>query len=349
VHTFDPLQDPRWEHFLEERNDASVFHTVPWLEALRKTYGYQPVVYTSTPPGQDLCNGIVLCRVESWLTGRRLVSLPFSDHCEPLVSDPKSTEALFASLQEDSRKQRWRYVEMRSLAGLNGCAGQFAMLEAFYLHELSMAPSLDNLYRSFHKDCVQRKIQRAGRESLIYSEGRSETLLTQFYHLLLMTRRRHRVPPQPLAWFRNLINFFGESLKIRIACKGEKPVAGMLTLQHKTKLVFKYGCSDPAMHNLGGIHLLFWNSIREAKESGLGAFDLGRSEITNTGLITFKERWGAARYDLTYWKYAIPNPSSAWIDLSGTGRGIRLARHLLSHAPPLLLSAAGNLCYRHIG
>jgi hypothetical protein len=34
---------------------------------------------------------LVFCRVRSWLTGRRSISLPFSDHCEPLV---ESHEAL---------------------------------------------------------------------------------------------------------------------------------------------------------------------------------------------------------------------------------------------------------------
>src|SRR5437764_1903006 len=88
VHQIQPLRDTRWDGFLKRHPRASVFHTTAWLEALRRTYGYEPVVYTTTPSGLDLTNALVFCRVESWLTGRRLVSLPFADHCEPLLDGP---------------------------------------------------------------------------------------------------------------------------------------------------------------------------------------------------------------------------------------------------------------------
>ena len=87
AHEIDPLTDPRWDRFLQQHPRASVFHSTPWLEALRRTYGYRPVAYTTSAPHEDLENGLVFCRVESWLTGRRLVSLPFSDSCELLVDD----------------------------------------------------------------------------------------------------------------------------------------------------------------------------------------------------------------------------------------------------------------------
>ncbi len=42
-------------------------------------------VLTTCAPDAPLTDGVVFCEVDSWLTGRRLVSLPFSDHCEPLL------------------------------------------------------------------------------------------------------------------------------------------------------------------------------------------------------------------------------------------------------------------------
>src|SRR5579862_5526560 len=74
----DPTQDPRWTELVGRHPKASVFHTVGWLKALRCTYGYEPVAFTTSPPSGGLKNGIVFCRINSWLTGKRLVSLPFS-------------------------------------------------------------------------------------------------------------------------------------------------------------------------------------------------------------------------------------------------------------------------------
>ena len=46
---FDPLTDRRWPTLVGEHPLASVFHTQEWLEALRRTYGYAPVAYTTSP------------------------------------------------------------------------------------------------------------------------------------------------------------------------------------------------------------------------------------------------------------------------------------------------------------
>ena len=86
VYQFNPLKDPRWQPFVDHHPGGSIFHSADWLEALRRTYGYEPVVYTTTSPGKELSNGIVFCRIHSWVSGSRLVSLPFSDHCEPLAA-----------------------------------------------------------------------------------------------------------------------------------------------------------------------------------------------------------------------------------------------------------------------
>src|SRR5215213_892093 len=98
VHAIDPLADSRWPQFVRSHPHASVFHTREWLDALQRTYGYTPVAYTTSAPGGNLHNAVVLCEVRSWLTGRRLVSIPFADHCEPLVAEPRDAAALDAEL-----------------------------------------------------------------------------------------------------------------------------------------------------------------------------------------------------------------------------------------------------------
>jgi CelD/BcsL family acetyltransferase involved in cellulose biosynthesis len=349
VCTLNPLQDQRWTRFLEANPNASLFHTAAWLESLRMTYGYEPVVYTNSPPGQELSDGIVLCRIESWLTGRRLVSLPFSDYCEPLVTDHESAEALLSAVREDARTQGWQYAELRPLAGVNGQAKHFQIVDQYYLHRLNLSPSIDALIQSFHKSSVQRKIKRADREGLIYREGRSDLLLRHFYQLFLLTRQRHHVPPQPINWYRNLIKCFGENLKIRVAYIGENPVASILTIRDKNSLIYKYGCSDSTYHNLGSMQFLFWKAIQDAKRSGLQVFDFGRSEIANSGLVISKDHWGTIRSKLIYLKYNGLRSSRDWLDTNRTSWTMRFARRISSHMPAQLLSAAGRFGYRHIG
>src|SRR5438034_5555456 len=102
-------------------------------------------------------------------------------------------------------------------------------------------------------------------------------------------------------------------MKLRIASKAGQPIASIVTLSFRDVLVYKYGCSDERFHNLGGMHLLLWKAIQEGKSNGAREFDLGRSDRDNPGLITFKDRWGATRSQLTYWRYpaAVPQARAA--------------------------------------
>ena len=344
VHSFDPLRDPRWLELVGRHPNASVFHTPGWLRALQRTYHYEPVAFTTSAPTEELRNALVFCAVRSWLTGRRLVSLPFSDHCEPLVENHEELNALRLFVQRIGKQQRWKYVEMRSSNSVLQLEGGFQRAKTFYLHRLDLRPSLDVLLRSFHKDCVQRKIRRAEREGLIYESGRSELLLQKLYGLLRLTRRRHHLPPQPLEWFRSLVDCLDEKACIRIASKNGMPIAGILTLSHGKRVVYKYGGSDARLNNLGGMALLLWKAIQEAKQAGAEELDLGRSDCNNPGLIAFKEHWAANRSTLTYWRCpaaAMPAQTDGW--------RLHVAKQLSARLPDGVLTVAGKLLYRHIG
>lgn len=344
VHILDPLSDPRWPGFVIKSPDSSVFHSLGWLRALKQMYGYEPVVFTTSGPTAELRNALLFCVVRSWLTGTRLVSLPFSDHCEPLVENSEQFRTLFSYIERIRKKQGWKYVEMRPANCTLDFDGQFQRATTFYLHQVDLRPTLDMLHKGFHKDCIQRKIRRADREALTYEAGRTEALLQKLYPLLEITRARHHVPPQPIQWFRTLIECMGEDICIRIASKGDQPIAGILTLSHGKKMVYKYGGSDTRFNNLGGTPMLFWKAIQEAKEAGLEALDLGRSDSDNAGLISFKEHWSAKRLPLTYCRY--PGMTKAvWTE----GRNIRYAKQLFACLPDGVMALAGRLLYRHIG
>jgi len=336
IYQVDPIRDPRWAEFLERHPRASVFHAPAWLDTLRRTYGYETVVYTTSPPGSELANGLALSRIYSWLTGRRMVSLPFSDHSEPLVDSETDLQCLLDSLKRDLRREDWKYIEIRPLNTLVNGQEDFWKSVDFYFHKIDLTPPIETLFRTFHKSCIQRKIRRAEREALTYEEGSSESVLLKFYKLLLLTCHRKQLPPQPLDWFRHLINCLGDSLKIRVASKGGQPIASILTLSYKRSMLFKYGCCDARFNRLGGMQLLFWKTIQE--------FDLGRSDLYASGLVTFKDRWGSSRSVSSYLRY-----SASPAQKTGMQWKMRLAKPLFAHMPDNFLIAVGEMFYRHMG
>jgi hypothetical protein len=343
----NPLTDPRWRIFVESHPDASIFHTPEWLEALRRTYGYEPIAYAATCRAGHIKSGMPFCRVNSLVTGRRLVSLPFSDHCQPLVGSEEDLIALLEAARYDAERERLKYVEIRPLISHESLAQTWAKFEEssrVVVHRIDLRRSEQDLLNSFHKDCIRRKITRTGREQLRYEEGRSAELLSKFYRLQLLTRRRHQIPPQPLVWFRNLIECLGEKLKIAVVSKGDTAIASIITLWFKNVIMDKYSCSDPQFNSLGGPVFVLWRSIQQSLKDGLHQFDLGRSDYTSPGLIAFKEHWGAARYPVRYFRY----PARAG-QHSHESRLAAAGKHLLSIAPDSIFTALGGLLYRHAG
>ncbi len=341
LYTIDPLSDIRWDDLVATHPKASVFHQRGWLASLAATYGYQPVVLTSVAAGAPLTDGIAFCEVKSWITGNRLVSLPFADHCEPLLSDCGKSVEFTDWMSAECRRQHWKYVELRPISWSPDSNSCLAGGSSYWFHTLDLTASLEQIFRNLHKDSLQRRIRRAEREELTHESGCSEELLNDFYRLLLITRRRHQLPPQPLAWFRNLVSNMGENLQIRVARKGGVPVAALLTLRHRTTAVYKYGCSDERFHSLAAMPFLFWKFIEESKATGAEQIDFGRSDLDHEGLINFKDHFGTTRRKIAYWRYPKDERTSP--------AGRSAARRIFSVLPDALSRLAGGLVYRHLG
>ncbi|HTY84389.1 MAG TPA: GNAT family N-acetyltransferase [Silvibacterium sp.] len=342
IQVIDPLVDDRWVDLLSRHPSASAFHQRGWLQALHATYKYEPIVLTTAPVDETLSDGIVLCRVSSWLTGTRLVSLPFADHCQPLLSggsEPEFTEWL----QEECRSQSLKYVELRPLSRLGDGLRGWQSSRSYCFHELDISDSSEMIFQRFHRDSIQRKIRRAQKEGLSYEAGKSEKLVNEFYRLLLVTRRRHGLLPQPRQWFQHLVQYMGESLCIRVARDGPNPVAAILSIRQGPTATYKYGCSDERYHSLGGMPFLFWKLVQESKAQGVVNIDFGRSDLDNKGLITFKNKLGATQRLITYYR------SPHAMNDSGIMQSSKIARRSLMFLPDSLYSAAGGLLYRHMG
>jgi CelD/BcsL family acetyltransferase involved in cellulose biosynthesis len=343
INVIDPLSDSRWDDLVARHPRASVFHQRGWLRALDSTYGYKPLVLTSAPEGQPLKDGIVLCNVSSWITGTRLVSLPFSDHCEPLLDDASELPEFMNYLRMHCDRHRWKYVELRPLFDVQGAGYSLPSSGSHWFHELDLTPSLERLFKGLHRNSFQGKIRKAEREGLSYEAGRSEQLLNEFYRLLLITRRRHGLPPQPRKWFKNLVECMGDNIEITLARKAGVPIAAVLSLWHGSCIVYKYSCSDARFHNLGGMPFLIWKLIEEGKAVGAERIDFGRSDLDNHGLIAFKDRLGTTRRLLTYYRYTNGKRSDAtkhWQPQRFWG---------FSVLPDAALSTAGRVLYKHVG
>ena len=343
VSRIDPVADPAWRALVNRAANASVFHSPEWLRALHLTYGYRPVAFGTRDSAERLTDGVVFCCVNSWLTGNRLVSLPFSDHCQPLAGSPGALQTLVAAAKRDVDEGRAKYLEIRPLDFEAGTETALSPAGHFHFHQIDLTCSLTEIQARFHTTSIKQMIKRASREGLVQSAGRDERHLDWFYRLLLVTRQRHGVPPQPRRWFANVLACLGDAATIRVALKDGQPVAAIFTLAHKRTHYYKYGCSDLQFSRLGGTQMLLSNAILDAREAGAGIFDMGRSDPANAGLVEFKERWGAQRTELRY--YRCP----AVVMANDKSHARTFAASVFRRLPLRLQEAIGCHIYKHIG
>lgn len=346
-----PLEDTRWDAFVAGSPQSSVFHASGWLEALRLTYGYQPVAITTCAPRDPLKNAWPFCSIRSWLTGARWASLPFSDHCQPLVDPDTYNHVFLAGIEAILGQNQLAYLEGRPLLPIENVP-QFMFPKilssrcSYCFHHVDLTPDRDRLFRNCHKDSTQRKIYRAQREHLRYAEGHSPELLDAFFDLQVSTRSRHGYPPPPKEWFKNISRCVGEAAKIRVAYKDRVAVAAIMTLRFNDTIMYKYGGSDPMLNKLGGMHLLLWKTVEEAKEDGLRRLDLGRSDPSAHGLITFKDRWGSVRSHLSYTRFTrASSPKTLYQFDKERSAHLRV----LANLPKSVVQTIGKVIYRHMG
>ena len=108
----NPVDYPVWDNFLLASGDSSFFHTSAWVKVIAESCGYQPV-YFAQMENNRLSYLMPLMAIVSCLTGRRGVSLPFTDCCNPFGRD------------NSPQGRRWgpRSIMEGSLDGTISCGG----------------------------------------------------------------------------------------------------------------------------------------------------------------------------------------------------------------------------------
>ena len=226
VSTVESLTEPRWTRLIERAPAATIFHHPAWIAHLRRTYGYPISATCVADSDSELVAGLPVATVTSRLTGRRLVALPFSDLCPPLVAAhaPQwAGPALGEELQALQRRLRVPLEIRGSGAGL----GDAAPAERFHHHVLALEPDVAAVQRRFARSHVLRGVRRARREGLSTVVRTDRTALECFYRLHVGTRRRLGVPTQPRRFILGLDTLFAEGLGfVLVVHRERRPIRG---------------------------------------------------------------------------------------------------------------------------
>lgn len=308
---------------------------------LAESYGYRPFVVTVCDAAGRIAAGLPVMEIHSRLTGRRWVSLPYTDYCPPLYDDldalTQLTHDLVSLYQAGSVSKisiRWELPVCPPLQSSPG----------FYLHAVKLASDPQVVMKRFERTHRQN-IGTAESRGVHIERGTGLEHLRSYYELQLETRRRKGLPVQPWRFFDLLgKRILAQGLGfILLAYKDTQCLAGGVFLHWQQTLTYKYAASSGEDQQYRPNNLLSWTAMRWGCENGYTVFDLGRTELQNAGLRRFKRGWGAEESPLTYSL------------LSAAPSGTRdsklrsLMEPFIRKAPFWVCRVVGELLYRHFG
>lgn len=334
----NPLEYGGWDELIGSHHGGTVFHSSAWAKVLVSSYGYVPRYLLSS------CNDMILPAMEvpGFLSGRKGISLPFTDYCDPLLSDGKSFADTAALLAKVGKSYNWRSFELRCQ---DRSVSSTVASSTFLIHVLDLKHGKAKILSKV-RDSTRRNVRKAEKEGITVDMSTSPDAMEEFYRLNLLTRKEHGLPPQPKRFFRYLAKEI-EKGKLGVIATGYfrgKAIASAVYLQFKRKAVYKYGASDPRFLAYRGNNLVMWKAIEWFAERGFDSLCFGRTEPDNEGLRQFKTGWGAREEEIHYYRYDLRR--SEYMQRRSLVKGIH---NRLFRAMPIPINRiVGELFYKYV-
>lgn len=336
----DPLQRSDWDGLVAALPVQSFFHSAAWARVLVDSYQYRPM-YIVRETGGMLQGLLPIMEVDSWISGRRGIALPFTDDSEPWCSSPGVFRSLIQNAIEIGTARGWKYFECRG--GKNFPDDAPASL-AFYGHTIQIIPDEECMFARLDSS-VRRAIRKSEKEGVSVEVSQSLEAVREFYALQCKTRKKHGVPPQPFAFFLNVHQHVLAVDKgvIITARRQGRPIAASVYFHFGQHAIYKYGASDESFQHLRGNNLVMWEAIKWCRRKAIKRLDLGRTSVANAGLRKFKLGWRAQEYPIEYWKYDMQSRRF----VTDTDRAQGWHNRVFQMMPIALSRAVGALLYRH--
>ena len=340
----DPLIDPRWGQLSSSR-PSCVFSSPAWLAVLAETYGLELRAFIKLDDCGQPRAGVPFSRISDAI-GERIVSLPFSDYCDPIVTDPADWQRLSDAMVAESCPVTVRCLHNR----LPLADPRFPVMKVARWHAVDVRPELQTLWRALHESSKRaiRKAQRCG-VTVRTASGEDELRIFHTMHVKLR-KYKYGLLAQPYAFFASIWRQFvqkGNGQLLLAICQ-DRIVGGVMLLdwQHATYYKFNASIAEDLGHRPND--LLMWESIKYARQKNAACLDLGLSDWDQEGLIRYKMKVATEAGVISFLQCSPDSDEVAQQDAARAVLG-RLTRSFTAASVPDNVSGmAGELLYRFL-
>jgi CelD/BcsL family acetyltransferase involved in cellulose biosynthesis len=283
----DPQTDRLWCQLVNERA-SSAFHSPAWMRVLAETYHLDVRAIVLLDELGRPRAGMPFCRISD-IMGERVVSLPFSDYCDPFVGGADDWSRLVDGLLAEGCP-----ISIRCLHSRLPCADdRFTLVKQARWHGADLRADLASLWRGLH-DSSRRAVQKAQRQGVVVRLARDTEELRAFHDMHLRVRKyKYHLLAQPYAFFERIWRHFVAEGRgaLLLAIHEDRIISGVMLLEWQDVLYYKFNASVPATLACRPNDLLMWETIRYGKARGCSQLDLGLSDWDQEGLIRYKRKF----------------------------------------------------------
>jgi CelD/BcsL family acetyltransferase involved in cellulose biosynthesis len=335
---FLSINAPEWLDFIQSKQEATLFHHPAWINLLTNCYRFKAFSVILRDEQGKMTAGIPFIEIPG-IFEKKWVSLPFSDHCAPLYQDPKALHelnstliSLYANHKIPRLVLRWNYLQ----------DPRVRVDSNYVLSQVKLSQNVEDVAsRIKHK--YFRKVKAAQERGVSTKMGIGLDQLSEFYELHLRSRHKHGVPVQPWIFFESLHDQLlekGFGFLIN-AYKNKACIAAAVFLYWNKTIIYKYSAVNEEGRHALATDLILWDAICWACENGLEVLDMGRTDLSDSGLLEFKKRWGA---EMTSLPYTYVPHKETW------NKGIPIdsfLKSLIRRSPIWVCHLSGELFYRY--
>ena len=337
----NPFKSPNWDALVTSHPDFSFFHGTAWARVLAETYGFVPHYFYSGSEGASE-SLLPVMEVDSWVTGRRGIALPFTDECPPLGTDQSVLMKLFQDAVDFGKSRGWKYIELRG--GRNFFGVEVPASLSFYGHGLDLGMDEKGLFEKM-EGSARQAVRKAERDGVTVEISQSLEAIKTFHSLQCLTRKKHGLPPQPWEFFVNVHRHILSENKgmIAVASRQGRKIAASVYFFLGGRAIYKFGASDAAYQHLRGNNLVMWEAMKWLARKGMNQLHLGRTSLFNEGLRRFKLNLGAREEKIEYVKFDLrQNRFVTEVD------GVSGWHNTVFRLMPVFASrVAGRMLYKH--
>lgn len=282
----------RWDRFVAACPDATFFHRAGWKEIIEQVFHHR-AHFLYAERGGEICGVLPLARVNSWLFGNSLASLPFCVYGGIASTDAMAQGVLEAEAERLALQCGADFLEFRNRAPKHADWPQQDLYVTFRKEILPEAA--DNMLAIPRK---QRAMVRKGIKAGL--KGEIDADVGRFFALYADNVHRHGTPALPRRYFERLKAVFGDDCEVMIIVDAEgQPVSGVMSFYFRDEVLPYYAGDLLAARELAGNDFKYWELMCRACERGCRVFDYGRSK-RSTGSFDFKKNWGFEPKPLHY-------------------------------------------------